>query len=126
MTATAVSPFRAALDEHLAALQARDIARFAATLGDDVMVIDGKGAITRGTEAVRASHAAWFAMPERWTFDYTVIATRENDGWGFALLDVTYRHVPDVNANRFLLSLAFEADARGTYRFVFDQNTPLE
>ena len=125
MSATATTAFRAALEEHLAAIVARDARRFAATLGDDVLVIDGKGAITRGSDAVLASHAAWFAMPERWSFDYDVIATRENDGWGFALLDVTYRHTPDAEPNRFLLSLAFERAGDGTYRFVFDQNTPL-
>ena len=117
--------FRAALDEHLAAIQARDAARFAATLGDDVIVVDGAGNVVRGTDAVLASHAAWFAIPERWSFAYEVRAVRESEGLGLALLDVTYRHTAESAPSRFLLSLVFERDRNGRYRFVYDQNTPL-
>lgn len=123
--AVAVSAFRAALEEHLAALQARDAKRFAATLGEDVIVVDGSGKMLRGTGAVLASHAEWFAVPERWTFDYELRAVRETDGVALALIDVTYRHTPDATPSRFLLSLVFERGADGRYRFVYDQNTPL-
>jgi ketosteroid isomerase-like protein len=121
----ATTSFRAALDEHLSALQARDIDRFAATLGDDAAVVDGAGAIKRGTDAVLRSHAEWFAMPEPWTFAYELVFTRETPSSGLALIDCTYRHTPDAEPARFLLSLVFERDARGTYKFVYDQNTPL-
>lgn len=126
MTAAAsLGTFREALDEHLAALRARDAARFAATLGDDVAVVDGSGAITRGTGDVLASHAAWFATRERWTFDYEVVLTREMDGAALALLDVTYRHTPEAAPARFLLSLIFARDAAGAWKFVYDQNTTV-
>jgi ketosteroid isomerase-like protein len=120
-----VRPFREALDEHLAALCARDAERFAATLGDDAVVVDGTGTITRGTEAVLQSHAEWFAMPEPWTFAYDIIFARETEFSGLALLDVTYRHTQADEPARFLLSLVFERDADGAFKFVYDQNTPL-
>jgi ketosteroid isomerase-like protein len=122
---TTAQTFRQALDEHLAALCARDVERFAATLGDDAAVVDGAGAIKRGTEAVRQSHAEWFRMPEPWTFAYDVVFTRETPSSGLALLDVTYRHTPADAPSRFLLSLVFERDAAGAFKFVYDQNTPL-
>ena len=118
--------FRGALDEHLAALQARDAGRFAATLGDDVVVVDGGGKIKRGTAAVRESHAEWFALPVHWRFEYEVIFTRETASSGLALLTVTYTHEPGADPVRFLLSLVFERDETGAFKFVYDQNTPLE
>lgn len=117
--------FRAALDEHLGALRARDVDRFAATLGDDVCVVDGAGAITRGTAAVLHSHAEWFADAAPWRFDYTVLLARETATSGLALIEATYRQTPESDPSRFLLSLVFERDAGGAFRFVFDQNTPL-
>ncbi len=125
-SAARATAFRAALDEHLSALQARDAGRFAATLGSDATVVDGRGAVTRGTDAVLRSHADWFAMPDPWTFDYALVLTRETATSGLALLDVTYRHTPDAAASRFLLSLVFERDDDGVFRFVYDQNTPLQ
>lgn len=121
----ATATFQAALDEHLAALQARDAERFAATLGDDVVVVDGRGAITHGTDAVLRSHAGWFAAPEQWSFLYRILFARETATSGLALLEVTYRHTPQADAARFLLSLVFERDAAGAFKFVYDQNTPL-
>jgi ketosteroid isomerase-like protein len=123
MSAATTSAFRAALEEHLGALQARDAARFAATLGDDVVVVDGGGAITRGTGAVLRSHAEWFASPDPWRFDYEIVLTRETPSSGLAVIDVTYRQTPDAQPARFLLSLVFERDAAGTFTFVYDQNT---
>ena len=117
--------FGEALDEHLRALRSRDPDRFAATLGDDVTVVDGKGAITRGTPSVLRSHAEWFGAAERWTFDYDVVLTREFGDAAFALLRVTYRHTAESPPARFLLSLVFARDASGAWRFVYDQNTPL-
>ena len=124
-TVTAGATFCEALEEHLGALQARDADRFAATLGDEVVVVDGKGAITRGSETVLASHAAWFADPAAWSFAYEVVLTRELATAALALLDVTYRHTPQSTPSRFLLSLLFARDASGAWKFVYDQNTTL-
>ncbi|HEY0615546.1 MAG TPA: nuclear transport factor 2 family protein [Candidatus Elarobacter sp.] len=125
MNAPAVSAFRDALDEHLGALRARDVDRFAATLGTDAAVVDGAGVLTRGTAEVLRSHAEWFRSPDPWTFDYEVIFARETASAGLALIEATYRHTPDAEPARFLLSLVFERDAAGAFTFVYDQNTPL-
>jgi ketosteroid isomerase-like protein len=125
VSAATASAFRAALDEHLGALQARDVERFAATLGENVVVVDGGGTITRGTDAVLRSHAEWFRSPDPWRFDYEITLTRETASFGLAVVDVTYRHTPDAEPARFLLSLVFERDAGGTFKFVYDQNTTL-
>jgi len=117
--------FQEAIDEHLGAVQARDTDRFEATLGRDVAVVDGRGRITRGIDDVLRAHAEWFRAPERWAFDYDVLLTRETASSGFALLDVTYRHTPESEPSRFLLSLLFERDTDGVFKFVYDQNTPL-
>lgn len=116
--------FRDALDEHLAALQARDIDRFAATLGSDAITVDGAARTTRGTDAVARAHAAWFASADRWSFEYEVTYARELGDAGIALLDVRYRNEPAVEAARFVLSLVFERGVDGEYRMIFDQNTP--
>lgn len=115
--------FQHALQEHMDAIVARDVARFEATLGDDVVTVDGSGGITRGTAAVLASHASWFGTPEPWTFRYETVLARETVSSGFALLRVTYEQ--NGVSSRFLLSVIFERDARGVFRFVYDQNTPL-
>ena len=125
MTGTATTSFCAALEEHLGALRARDVDRFAATLGDDVAVVDGGGTITRGTEAVLRSHAEWFGSRDPWSFDYEIVLTRETPSSGLAVINVTYRQTPEAEAARFLLSLVFERDGQGTFKFVYDQNTTL-
>lgn len=125
MTGTETTSFRAALEEHLSALQARDAERFAATLGDDVVVVDGAGAVKRGTAEVLRAHAEWFASPEPWTFGYELVFARESADAGLALIDVTYRHTAESEPSRFLLSLVFERDGQGEFKFVYDQNTPL-
>jgi ketosteroid isomerase-like protein len=116
--------FADGLREHLDALRARDAARFGATLGSDVTVVDGGGTIARGRDAVLRSHAEWFASSDDWSFDYDVIFSRELGGAGLALIDVTYRQTPSADPARFLLSLLFARDENGAWKFVYDQNTP--
>ena len=114
-----------ALVEHLGALQARDLERFAATLGQDVMVVDGRGTIREGRETVLAAHADWFASPDRWRFDYVVRRMYDSENAGLALIEVTYHQTPDAAEQRFLLALYFARDDGGSWRFLYDQNTPL-
>lgn len=116
--------FGAALTEHLGALQAKDAERFGATLGEDVVVVDGAGAMKRGRDVVLRSHAEWFASSDPWTFEYEVVLVREMRDAALALIDVTYRHRPELEPARFLLSLVFARDANGEWKFVYDQNTP--
>jgi ketosteroid isomerase-like protein len=120
-----LTAFRSALHEHLSALQAKNVHRFAATLGRDVTVVDGRGGVLGGTAAVLESHAAWFAASDPWSFDYDIVMLRELAGAGLALLDVTYRERPSATPARFLLSLVFERNSDGAWKFVYDQNTSL-
>jgi ketosteroid isomerase-like protein len=124
MTTTASSTFRRALEEHLSALQGKDLVRFAATLGDDATVIDGAGRIVRGTDRVLRSYAAWFADADPWTFAYELLLVHEIGRAGLALIDVTYKQVPGATPTRFLLSLLFEQEPGGAWKFIYDQNTP--
>lgn len=117
--------FLGALSEHLSALQARDIERFSATVGDEVAVADGAGTMASGRESVLRTHAEWFASKDAWTFDYSIVFTREFRGAGLAVITVTYRQTAAVEPTRFLLSLLFAQDDGGRWKFVFDQNTPL-
>jgi ketosteroid isomerase-like protein len=117
--------FDDALFEHLAALQARDIERFGATLGDDVTVVDGRGELNRGRASVLQAHAEWFASADRWIFDYTLLWRRNFGGAGLAVIGVTYRQTPAAPAARFVLSLVFERGDDGHWSFVYDQNTTL-
>ncbi|HTJ27446.1 MAG TPA: nuclear transport factor 2 family protein [Candidatus Limnocylindria bacterium] len=115
--------FRRALDEHLGAIQTKNLVRFAATLGDNVTVVDGAGGIVQGTDRVLRSHAAWFADADPWTFAYEVQYLRDLGTAGLALIDVTYRQTPEATPSRFLLSLVFVRESDGTWKFVYDQNT---
>jgi len=115
--------FHQGLGEHLAALDARDIERFAATVSRDpaarVVAPDG-GAIV-GYEAIVEAHRGWFES-DGWTFTPNTVFERESDTLGFALLEVEYRESSSVR--RFLLSLVFTLED-GTWRLLYDQNTPL-
>ena len=122
--ATTAAGLRAALDEHLGALRAKDAERFAATLGTDVVVVDGKGALVRGTRggAALAPRVVRLRRP----VDVRLRGrARARSRPGLALIDVTYRHSTDAAPARFLLALVFERDAAGAWKFVYDQNTPL-
>ena len=122
-----LATFASALDEHLAALQARDITRFAATLvhRDDVQTVGPDGRVTQGFEAVVDAHAAWFADSADWRFTARERWRHVTSDTGLVLLEVDYRHAPEAEAIRFLLLLAFVCE-NGSWRMLFDQNTPLK
>ena len=115
--------FLETLREHLAAISARDIARFAPTISSDpqarVVAPDG-GAIVGG-EAILEAHRGWFATAG-WTFAPSIVLTRESDALGFALLEVAYSE--PAGTRRFLLSAVFTREGEA-WRLFYDQNTPL-
>lgn len=112
------------LDEHLAAIAARDIDRFAATLSraPDARVIGPGGGAIVGYAAIVAAHRDWFGAPTTWTFAPSILLERVSDSLGFALLEVDY-HETGVD-RRFLLSVVF-AREDGAWKLYFDQNTTL-
>jgi len=116
--------FLAGLEEHLAALRARDIERFAATLSRDpaARVIAPDGSQTVGYDAIREAHRSWFLADAAWSFVPTVVFARSNADFGFALLAVAYEEAG--SSSNFFLSLVF-AREDGTWRLLYDQNTPL-
>jgi ketosteroid isomerase-like protein len=116
---------RQALIEHLTALQARDIKRFSATIGNEVAVVDSAGSIMSGRESVLRSHEEWFASNDPWTFDYSIVFVSEFRDAGLAVITVTYRQTPEDEPANFLLSLVFVRSDAARWRFVFDQNTAL-
>ena len=125
---TILLSFRDALAEHLAALGARDIERFARTLSasPELRVVGPQGAITTGYDAVRSSHARWFTSAAAWTFESTELWRQAGSDVGLSLHSVTYRDEPSAKPIRFLLLFAFAREADGGWRLVYDQNTPLQ
>jgi hypothetical protein len=114
--------FRDGLDEHLAAISARDIDRFAATVSRApyARVIAPDGGAIVGYDAIVDAHRGWFAGGS-FTFEPRVLVERANETLGFALLDIAYT---EGETKRFLLSVVFERDD-GVWKLFFDQNTPL-
>ncbi len=106
------------LEEHLAAIAARDIDRFAATVSraPDARVIGPDGGAIVGYAAIVAAHRDWFA-PAVWTFAPRILLERVSDMLGFALLEVDY-HETGVD-RRFLLSVVF-AREDGAWKLYFD------
>ena len=115
--------FHDGLGEHLAAIGARDIDRFAATVSGDpaARVIAPDGSAVVGFAAILEAHRGWFES-DGWTFTPTILFERESDTLGFALLEVDYREAS--GAKRFLLSVVLALEV-GTWRLLYDQNTPL-
>lgn len=111
-----------ALEEHLEAISERDIDRFAATLAaNDVRFVGGDGHVIEGRENVVAAHRDWF-MTEGWRFQPEILWTREEAGAAWALMRVTYT---ENGSTRMFLLLFLFVDEDGTWRVVYDQNTPI-
>ncbi len=114
--------FRDGLRAHLAAIEARDIEGFAATVSrdPDARVVGPDGTATIGYDAIVAAHRDWFASEQDWAFEPRMVFFRSCDAVGFALLDVDYRQ--NNSQRRFMLSLLFtyEDDA---WKLLYDQNT---
>ncbi|WP_432147998.1 YybH family protein [Streptomyces sp. bgisy029] len=116
--------FTTALDRHLAAVRARDLAAYMATVHDEATVILPNGRTVTGAEAVRAFHQSWFADPD-WTMETETVRTVVHQDTAVAVLDVHYRDLDEDGkpyALRYLLSLVF-ARADGNWLLVHDQNT---
>jgi ketosteroid isomerase-like protein len=116
--------FAEALSEHLDAIAARDLGRFAATLArsPEVRVVGPDGSAIAGHDAILDAHRGWFAAPEPWTFEPDVLIARDGGDLGFALLDV--RYADGGGPRRFYLTLVFVREG-GTWRLLYDQNTTI-
>jgi len=117
--------FDEALAEHIAAIQACDIERFAATLSrtDGLQVVGPDGTAIRGYDDVLQAHADWFRSEAVWSFEPEVTWKHEATDMAAALLDVVYTE--DGRRKKFLLLTIFRREPNG-WRFLYDQNTAKE
>jgi ketosteroid isomerase-like protein len=117
--------FRAALDAHLGAIAAKDLAAFAPTLTsrDDLMVIFPNGETIETTAGVVDFHREWFA-DDQWRMDPEVVKIIEGDDLSTALLKYAYRDAPDGEPRSSWLVLVFKLE-NGEWRLVHDQNTKI-
>ncbi|MBN6050673.1 SgcJ/EcaC family oxidoreductase, partial [Nonomuraea sp. RK-328] len=116
--------FSQALDAHLAAIEARDLEGYLATVHQDISLILPNGTLLRGKEAVAEFHTAWFANTDWSTRTETVRAETAGDA-AFALLSVVYDDLdPEGKPYRkpYYLTLYFTR-TDGRWLLVHDQNT---
>ncbi|GAA4429441.1 hypothetical protein GCM10023148_33850 [Actinokineospora soli] len=113
---------QAVIDAHLAAIPARDLAGYAATLHPDVVVVVTSGRVMTGAAEVTAFHEAWFAEPG-WT--YEAVTTHRTTAAGVAtrVVEVTYVDGPGATPSRFAMGLVF-VPVGGRWLLVHDQCTP--
>ncbi|MCB2114040.1 MAG: nuclear transport factor 2 family protein [Parvularculaceae bacterium] len=121
---TAHPEFRAALDAHLAAIDARDLGAYEKTIsaGDFYLIFpDGETIDTR--DGVIDFHTRWFADPD-WRFSPEIIRVIEGEDMASALVKYDYRDTPDGAPRTSWLSLVFKLEG-GEWRLVHDQNTRI-
>ena len=116
--------FTTAVEAHLATVERRDIAGFAATVHPDVTVVLPAGRILTGRDQVTEYHRGWFADPD-WRMDTTEERIHVAGGTGLALYTVDYHDIDADGAPtelRYRLSLVFTRGERG-WLLLHDQNT---
>ncbi|MFI7599872.1 YybH family protein [Actinoplanes sp. NPDC049681] len=117
--------FAAALEQHLATINARDVEGFLATVHDDVTVIAPNGRVLAGREEVGAFHRDWFGDPD-WSWKLEPLRRTEAGDTAVATYAVTY---DDLDAGgrpytmTYVLTLVF-ARLGGAWLLLHDQNTP--
>ena len=116
--------FAGAVEHHLAAVSARDLPTYTATLHDDVAVVLPDGKLIEGRAAVTEFNRDWFADPD-WSWTLEPIRSVSDDSAGVALFAVTY---DDLDADgkpyamNYLLSLTFTRPG-DRWLLLHDQNT---
>jgi ketosteroid isomerase-like protein len=120
--------FREALDEHLSAIQRRDLQALAATVAEDeVVLITSDGRLVRSAREMLEMHRGWFEMTG-WTLDVTPIHVDEAPGMGVAVLHLVYREaregVPPLRQESYL-TLVFR-EKNWKWVMTQDQNTPIQ
>ena len=118
--------FRPALEAHLAALSARDLEAFKATLttGDDMRVVFPNGSVVDTTDGVVSFHEEWFKDPD-WRWDGEIVDIIEGEDLAVAFMKYDYRDTPEDEPRSSWLALVFALED-GAWRLVHDQNTRIE
>lgn len=118
--------FQDTLGAHLAAMQARDLPAFLATLtdGEDLSLILPNGNLIPRRADVVSFLEQWFADPD-WQIAFDIVRVVETAELAFGLLNVTYDD-RDGAGNpyqlRYYLQLLFALQG-GQWRLIHDQNT---
>lgn len=94
---------------HLAAIAARDLDAYLATVHDDVSIILPNGKLITGRKAVADFHKDWFADTD-WTMQTEVVHEAKAENTTVVVVDVDY-HDLDMEgrpySKQYLLSLVF-------------------
>jgi hypothetical protein len=122
-------PFRPTLEAHLAAISNRNLDALLPTLtrGSELILLspDGKKLDTR--QQFVDLHREWFASKDEGKWEGEIVRTRESADLSHALVRYRYSsRQPDgklrISENWLTLTFALEG---GSWRLVFDQNTPI-
>ncbi|HPE47891.1 MAG TPA: nuclear transport factor 2 family protein [Hyphomonas sp.] len=118
--------FAAAVENHLAAIKAKDINAFLPTISatDELDVIFPNGEVLKGHDAVADFHKEWFGDSE-WRMTPVVDKLIEGKDLSTALVRYDYRDTPDGAPRSAWLVLVFRLED-GAWRLVHDQNTRIE
>ena len=118
--------FRAALDDHIAAVQGRDLEAFEATLtsGEDLYVIFPGGAALETKDAILDFHREWFSDKD-WIWDIQVEKIIEGEDMATAVTRYAYRDNAEGAPRLAWLVLVFKLED-GEWRLVHDQNTRID
>jgi uncharacterized protein (TIGR02246 family) len=123
-----VTTFQAALDKHLHAIQARDIAALEETLADgDLVLITADGQLVRSRERFLQMHREWFSS-KSWSLNVEPVSVHEATDLAVAVLKLDYvdepSRKPPVKQASYL-TLVFER-RNDRWGMVQDQNTPCK
>ncbi len=125
-SAAARPAFRPALQAHLDAIGARDLAAFKPTVTtrDDLYVVFPSGEVIETTDGVVSFHEEWF-KDANWRWDGEVVKILEGADMAAALMKYEYRDTPEGAPRSSWLVLIFALE-NGAWRLVHDQNTRIE
>jgi uncharacterized protein (TIGR02246 family) len=117
------APFADTLSVHLAAVSGRDLAAFAPTLAEDVVVIFPNGGRLEGKQAVLDFHREWFA-DNQWIYEAEVVRVEEGTDQASALVRYSYRDDAEASPSLAWLVLEFRR-TDVAWQLYHDQNTAI-
>ena len=123
-------PLRAAVETHLAAIAARDMDALLPTLtrGPDPTMIAPNGFKLDTRQHFVDFHRQWFAAKDGARLESEIVRLIETPSLGHALIRSRYTSQGQdgrTQTSTTWLALTFALET-GTWRLVFDQNTPIE
>ncbi|CAN5676676.1 hypothetical protein BH24ACT26_BH24ACT26_22620 [soil metagenome] len=120
--------FRETLDEHLRAINNRDLQALEKTLASqELTLITANGELFTDTSEFLELHRGWFELTT-WTVDIVVVGVIETADLAVATIRLRYRDSPgegDPIDELSYLTLVFER-MDGRWLLVQDQNTPIK